>query len=84
LYVPLARIVIPAKAGILGAGVLGGAPLGEGVAALRYAQGPWFLWLAKESEGEASPPMIMLILLCDSLLFIKFYLTFVSISLHYF
>ncbi len=31
-YIPLARIVIPAKAGILGAGVLGGVPLGEGVA----------------------------------------------------
>ena len=32
-----------------------GCPRIEGVAALRQAQGPWDLWLAKESEGETSP-----------------------------
>ena len=36
-------------------GVRGQSPLGERVAALRQAQGPWDLWLAKESEGETTP-----------------------------
>ena len=36
-------------------GFRGRSPLGERVAALRQAQGPWDLWLAKESEGETSP-----------------------------
>ncbi len=36
-------------------GFRGRSPLGEGVAALRQAQGPWDLWLAEESEGETSP-----------------------------
>ena len=40
-------------------GVRGQSPLGEGVAALRQAQGPWDLWLAEESEGETSPIKII-------------------------
>ena len=40
-------------------GVRGQSPLGERVAALRQAQGPWFLWLAEESEGETSPIKII-------------------------
>ena len=40
-------------------GFRGQGPLGERVAALRQAQGPWFLWLAEESEGETSPTKII-------------------------
>ena len=40
-------------------GVRGQSPLGERVAALRQAQGPWDLWLAEESEGETSPTKII-------------------------
>jgi hypothetical protein len=36
-------------------GFKGRSHLGERVAALRQAQGPWDLWLAKESEGDPSP-----------------------------
>ena len=36
-------------------GVLGAEPLGERVAALRQAQGPFSALLPKDSEGETSP-----------------------------
>ena len=52
------KIVRRRRAFFLQSGRCGVSPL-EGVAALRQAQGPWDLWLAKESEGETSPTKII-------------------------
>ena len=45
----------------MGSGFLRGVPLGEGVAALRQAQGPWFVRLAKKARGKPPPPTPMLV-----------------------